>query len=260
MINCTVDNAFLRLLVLYSYIHYIMKNEFTKAQKVDYVYTLQQEFELSYKLVRKGFGELQKIEYVNDFYFLPLLLLGQGIERFLKSYIIAYRIDAESMVLLEKQCRTHDLLLLLEIIQKNFYKIGHRSIDNEDCQFLSNNVTLKRVLTILSDFGNNGKYYNINHLLNGNASSPISWWEDLESDLIPLFGTIDYTDIKTVDFRYKEANNRIIVTIEKFLSILSRQHIFGNKSKVFCTAIISNYSYFERLYDGHYGKTDYTKL
>ena len=137
MINCTVDNAFLRLLVLYSYINYIMKNEFTKAQKVDYVFTLQQEFELSYKLVRKGFGELQKIECVNDFYFLPLLLLEQGIERFLKSYIIAYRIDAESMVLLEKQYRTHDLLLLLEIIQKKFYKIGHRSIDNEDYQFLS---------------------------------------------------------------------------------------------------------------------------
>lgn len=113
-----------------------MQKGFTKAQKVDYVFTLQQEFELSYKLVRKGFGELQKIEYVNDFYFLPLLLLEQGIERFLKSYIIAYRIDAESMVLLEKQCRTHDLLLLLEIIQKKFYKIGYRTIDNEDFQFL----------------------------------------------------------------------------------------------------------------------------
>ena len=210
-----------------------MQKGFTKAQKVDYVFTLQQEFELSYKLVRKGFGELQKIEYVNDFYFLPLLLLEQGIERFLKSYIIAYRIDAESMVLLEKQCRTHDLLLLLEIIQKKNYKIGYRTIDNEDFQFLSNSVTLRRVLTILSDFGCNGKYYNINHLLNSSASSPISCWEELEADLMPLLESIDYTDIKTVDFRYKEANNRIIVTIEKFLSILSRQHIFGKNQKYF---------------------------
>ena len=115
-------------------------------------------------------------------------------------------------------------------------------------------------MTILSDFGCNGKYYNINHLLNSSASSPISCWEELEADLMPLLETIDYTDIKTVDFKYKEANNRIIVTIEKFLSILSRQHIFGKKSKVFCGATISNFSYFKRLYDGHYGKTDYTKL
>lgn len=113
-----------------------MQKGFTNAQKVDYVSSLQQEFELSYKLICKGLGELQKIEYVNDFYFLPLLLLEQGIERFLKSYIIAYRIDTESTILLEKQCRTHNLLLLLEIIRKNYYNIGHRTIDNEDSLFL----------------------------------------------------------------------------------------------------------------------------
>ena len=54
-----------------------------------------EELDLSYKLVCKGLGELQKINYSNDFYFLPLLLLSQGIERFLKSYIIAYKVENE---------------------------------------------------------------------------------------------------------------------------------------------------------------------
>lgn len=52
-------------------------------------FTLNEEFETADKLIRLGFGELQNINLVNDFYFLPFQLLSQGFERFMKSYICA---------------------------------------------------------------------------------------------------------------------------------------------------------------------------
>ena len=45
------------------------------GEKMDRISTLQQEFDLSYKLVCKGLGELQKINYSNDFYFFAITLI-----------------------------------------------------------------------------------------------------------------------------------------------------------------------------------------
>lgn len=234
-------------------------NNWTVREKVDYIFTLQQEFDLSYKLVCKGLGELQRIDYSNDFYFLPLLLLSQGIERFLKSYIIAYKIENEEENLFPENLRTHSLVKLLDIIKQDFYVIGSRDTDIKDEQYLSNTY-LNKLLDILSDFGKRGRYYNINHLMNGNNNSPISNWQELEQDLIPLTRE-EYLKLMDVDTRnnyYKRVNNEIIIIIEKFLSILSRQHIFGRTSKVFLGATIANFSTFGYMYDNDYGKTDYT--
>lgn len=46
-----------------------------------------QELETTEKLIKLGFGELQNIDLVNDFYFLPFQLLSQGFERLLKTTI-----------------------------------------------------------------------------------------------------------------------------------------------------------------------------
>lgn len=230
-----------------------------KGKRLDYIFTLQQEFTLSYKLVCKGLGELQKIDYNNDFYFLPLLLLSQGIERFLKSYIISYRIESEEEKLFYGELKTHNLVKLLEIIKQSYYVVGNREVDLKDEQYLSNTY-LNQLLNVLSDFGNNGRYYNINHLIDGNSVSPILRWEKLGETLIPLTEG-EYAklcDIETRDEYYQRVSNRIVVIIEKFLSILSRQCIFGEKSKVFFGAIMSNFATFECMYDEDYGKTDYT--
>lgn len=225
------------------------------GRNVDCAFTLREEFELSCKLIRKGLGELQKIDYSNDFYFLPLLLLSQGIERFLKSYIIAYRIENDEAELFPGALKTHSLVELLKNIKQNYYVIGVRNVDIEDEQYFSN-AYLNQVLNILSDFGYNGKYYNINHLIDSDSVSPISRWEKLEQALIPLTENeyLKFFDIETRNEYYKKVSDKIIVIIEKFLSILSRQHIFGQESKVFLGATMANFA----MCDGDYGKTDYT--
>lgn len=232
------------------------------GKRMNQMITLQQEFDLSFKLLRRGLGELQNIDYANDFYFMPLLLLSQGIERFLKSYIIAYKIEKEENQLFDEELRTHDLLKLLDFIRKKYYAVGPRDIDIKDEQYLSRNAHLKRVLAILSDFGKNGRYYNINYLIAPKSISPIFEWEKLERDLSSLTEKEWFKpkDIEELNKYYKKVTNEVVIIIEKFLSILARQHIFGNESKVFRGMTMPNFAFFEYMYDGDYGKTDYTVI
>ena len=239
-----------------------MENKSIKdiGKRMNQMITLQQEFDLSFKLLRRGLGELQKIDYANDFYFMPLLLLSQGIERFLKSYIIAYKIEKEEDQLFEKKLKTHDLTELLKLVKENYYHIGNREVDIQDEQYLSGSAHLERVLNILSDFGKNGRYYNINYLIDPKSISPILEWEKLERDLSSLTEKEWFKpkDIEELNKYYKKVTNEVVIIIEKFLSILSRQHIFGNESNVFRGVTMPNFAFFECMYDGDYGKTDYT--
>lgn len=230
------------------------------GKRMSQMITLQQEFDLSFKLLRRGLGELQKIDYANDFYFMPLLLLSQGIERFLKSYIIAYKIEKGEDQLFERKLKTHDLTELLKLVKENYYLIGNREVDILDEQFLSGSAHLERVLNILSDFGKNGRYYNINYLIDPKSISPILEWEKLERELEASTDEEWYKpkDVEEVNKYYQRVTTKIIIIIERFLSVLSRQYIFGKKSKVFLGATMPNFSFFGYMYDGDYGKTDYT--
>lgn len=232
------------------------------GKRMNQMITLQQEFDLSFKLLRRGLGELQKIDYANDFYFMPLLLLSQGIERFLKSYIIAYKIEKEENQLFEKKLKTHDLTELLKLVKENYYHIGNREVDIQDEQYLSGSAHLERVLNILSDFGKNGRYYNINNLIGPKSVSPILEWEKLERELGDLTDEEWFKpkDVEEMNKYYQKVTTEIIIIIERFLSILSRQNVFGEKSKVFLGATMANFAFFERMYDGDYGKTDYTVI
>ena len=61
--------------------------------EIQKIASLIEEFETANKLIRLGFGELQNINLDNDFYFLPLQLLSQGFERFMKAYVCAGYIE-----------------------------------------------------------------------------------------------------------------------------------------------------------------------
>lgn len=48
---------------------------------------LDEELRTSIRLIELGFGELQNLDMVNDFYFLPFQLLSSGFERLMKCHI-----------------------------------------------------------------------------------------------------------------------------------------------------------------------------
>ena len=52
------------------------------GKRMNQMITLQQEFDLSFKLLQRGLGELQKIDYANDFYFCFCLFFVPSINPF----------------------------------------------------------------------------------------------------------------------------------------------------------------------------------
>ena len=74
---------------------------------------LLEELDTSAKLIRLGFGELQNLSIVNDFYFLPLQLLAQGFERLMKVYLCLGYLSKKGRYPTLKDIEGHDLMVLL---------------------------------------------------------------------------------------------------------------------------------------------------
>ncbi|TEB45380.1 hypothetical protein D0809_09480 [Flavobacterium circumlabens] len=118
-------------------------------------FALLEEVEASSKLIKLGFGEIQNISLSNNFHFLPFQLLSQGFERFMKSYIcLAYQNENNQYPTFKYLKNLgHDLESLLSEILDNYYYDFKRPQYNYDIGFLKNDVDLKELLYIISEFG-----------------------------------------------------------------------------------------------------------
>lgn len=229
-------------------------------------FALLEELETSSKLITLGLGELQNLNGVNDFYFLPFQLLSQGFERFMKSYIcIAYK-NIHDKYPNHSYIKNlgHDLKSLLIEILENYYVDFKRPQFQEDIKFLKENDDLKELLFIISEFGKKSRYYNFD-LITDNKNIPLNTkelWENFENKYLfedeKLLGKL-----MNLEQSYEvlgKLNSIIIIAFEKFISALSRQFIFnclGDKAKGMA---VSSFFDFGRLYEKDFGNKDYRKL
>ena len=227
-------------------------------------FALLEEVEASSKLLILGFGELQNISLNNNFHFLPFQLLSQGFERFMKSYIcLAYQNkNNEYPTFKYLKNLGHDLESLLEVIIDNYYYDFKRPQYNLDIEFLKNDVDLKELLFIISEFGKKSRYYNFD-LITENKVIPLNTkelWTEFENKhlfrdeklLSKLFSR------ETEDEVFYKLNSIVIIIFERFISALSRQIIFnciGEKAK----QISSSFYDFGLLYEKDFGIRDYRK-
>jgi hypothetical protein len=226
------------------------------TERIRNTFLFQEEFNLAYKLIYKGLGELQNINVENNFYFLPMLLLSQGIERFLKLYIFAFYDTKRINLTAEKRkLKTHDIKKLVNIIiEQNLFLYA---LNQNDMAYLKTNPHLQNILEIFSDFGHNGRYYNINSILKiEEEHKPIAEWEKLETKIIPMdIAMAKLMDIPAVqkDY-YNELDKKIVIILEKFLSILSKQ--LRNNQLSYGTTLC-NFQYFADLQEHQFGTKDY---
>lgn len=228
-------------------------------------FALLEEVEASNKLIILGFGELQNISLSNNFHFLPFQLLSQGFERFMKSYIcLAYQ-NKNNQYPDFKYLKNlgHDLVSLLEEIIDNYYFDFKRPQYNDDIEFLKNDVDLKELLFIISEFGKKSRYYNFD-LITENKVIPLNTkelWTKFENKHLlsdeKLLSKLSSRETEHEVF-YK-LNSTVIVIFERFISALSRQIIFnciGEKAKQ-----ISSTSFYDfgLLYEKDFGNRDYRK-
>lgn len=232
---------------------------------------LLSEVKTSIYLLKKGMSELQKISGSNDFYHLPVLLLSSGFERLIKCLLCLALMD-DTGNLKTRPFKTsgregHDLdillnSLLLTCANRNYSSKSQAA--KEDINMLANDMNLRRIITLLSEFAQGDRYYNLDIVLDNSSKSknPTRGWDEIEKAVTqhrPDISmkmkdlTIDLDDI------YKEINRELIIVLEKFTRALTRLFVFADFGDFAKQASILTHDYL-LLDDNELGKRDYQKL
>lgn len=230
-------------------------------QQIQKDLALIEELETSNKLIRLGFGELQNINPVNDFDFLPFQLLSQGLERLMKSYICIGYLECQGRYPNTEEIKGHDLQILLNKILTHYFDGTSKLILRYDKDFLENDQEFGSVLYILSEFGKRSRYYNFDIITdNAKKSEDIgALWNGLNNALITKLNLWDKLSNPDLQYEiYGDTSRYIISLLESFVAALARQFTMGaiqNEGKSH-SVIIRDFS---MLWPEDIGKTDYRK-
>lgn len=220
------------------------------------------ELETAYRLIRLGFGELQNLDSVNNFYFLPFQLLSQGIERFMKAYIcLAHKNKHKTFPTTNHmKLLSHNLIKAFDqIIDNYYYKYTSPQYDIDNA-FLRKDKDIRELLRLLTDFGQGARYYNLDLItdsLKSDSFSPKDAWNEFRNKLLK---SEDYKKLTQEDTQrevHQKIISYIILTFEKFISALSRQFIFGGLGQTAKSISVKNFFNFGQLYEKDFGTTDY---
>lgn len=228
--------------------------------------SLLNELENSVKLIELGLGELQNLDKNQRHYFVPFQLLSQGIERFMKCYICFGHLHQEGIYPRPEYLKDqlgHNLLPLKNEICKRYFKNFDHPDLIKDYEFLNDNGELLELLSILSEFGKQARYYNFNVITgsqNGQSIDPESKWRSFEYKvLMSKPKTLEKVfDIESNHEVFGEVTQYVVVIFEKFISSLSRQFLhqsIGAKAKQYSTCVMD----FALLNIRGYGIKDYRK-
>jgi len=224
-----------------------------------------EEVRTSIKLIKAGLGQFQGINGANDFYHLPILNLANGFERLMKTIICfhALHISGDFPNKIPWPCgnKGHDLEILLnkvtlECFSKDYLRLQCAKTDHD---YLCNDALFRKIIRILSEFGQKNRYYYLDIVLNQQkaTSSMEQQWQQLEFDI--LARSKDWQrKIKEndIDKNLHEINQEIIIMIEKSVRALTRLFTIGglgNEAKRY-TGYISRFLF---LRDDQLGKQTY---
>jgi hypothetical protein len=209
-----------------------MSSNATTPDDTQRVMALIQELETARDLIKAGFGELQEIHLGNDFYHLPQQLLASGLERLLKCYFcLVYEarngaFPDRSFLLAIK----HSLEDAKQMLIDDYFDPNGRALLIADLDFLKDDALLDGIINILSEFGKQARYYNLD-IVAGSPHPPIdpsSEWERLETkieDPSPYL-TAGSMDALYRDY-YPRVNAKIVAKLERFARAVCMQFTLG---------------------------------
>lgn len=223
------------------------------------------ELETAVKLVRLGLGEVQNLNISNNFYFLPLQLLSQGLERLMKSYVCVAVMNKTASYPTSKYIKHelgHSLEVLLNEILSKYYVMDARPVVVQDQRFLTSETSIRELLSILTEFGGYTRYHNLNIVTADPRMSvdPVQRWEKLENKIRDGDPSIRdrLFDWEQHDELYRGIARHIVVLFERLISALSRQLLFGFHGSL--GTQFSGILYdFALIYPENWGNTDYRK-
>lgn len=193
---------------------------------------LLDELDVAHKLIVAGLGDLQEIDIGNDFYHLPHLSLASGLERLMKCYICLVYEARNGNYPDFNYVRNlgHDLTTLSDKIAQDFFNKNNIPIIEEDSAFLANDAQLKRIIHILSEFGQFARYYNLDVVTGKEKLSinPNAEWETLESDIENITEYVGPDAMEALHKAYyPRVHAKIIGKIERFIRAITMQFTLG---------------------------------
>ena len=208
-------------------------------------------------------GDLQEIDGANDFYHAPILMLSSGFERVIKSLLCLANWDENELYEVRPFPNTHDIKDLLDdrllpiCHEKNYSQRFPAA--KADIDFLSNNIDVREIIGLLSDFAQGGRYYHLDVVLNGESrfEDPYITWSKIETaitktrpDILKLLTNNEMNEAFT------QINKELIIRLEKFARALSRLFTladFGDFAKQISPKVYD----FLMLRDEQLGNTQY---
>ena len=221
------------------------------------------ELQTSHDLIQAGFGELQEINEINTVYHVPHQLLASGFERLMKCYILLVYSGKHYLFPNTKfvKCIGHKLDRLVDTICKCYFGGKGQVTIDADYRFLTKDPTLRSIIDILTLFGEQGRYYNLD-VVTGENRGPVDpdlKWRELEWRVLD---PKPYREPKTLlpDY-FQLLHCRMIANMERFVRAIARQWTLGEhddeRGEIALTSPI--FCRFLRLRDNELGTTDYRR-
>jgi hypothetical protein len=233
---------------------------------------LIRETEASIRLLKRGMSDLQNTSIPSEFYHISLLLLSNGYERLIKCLLCLALMDDNGQFEEEPYKKSgrkgHDLIYLLDrlllICEKEKYSSKFPAA-KKDIDFLNKDKNLRKIISLLSDFGQGARYYNLDIVLEGTSSyeDPSIVIDKIERNIIQtredLLERYARCNIKDANYASKEITRTLIIILEKFARALARLFTlaeFGDLAMQISPAV---YNYL-MLMDKDLGKRNYRDL
>ena len=202
-------------------------------------FALIDELESATKLVDLGVAEMHELSLANDFFHLPLQLLAQGLERFLKvTYAMAARRETGKLPT-PKEIRGrfgHDLIAitegLLQSVEGSDEYIDRPAV-RDDLEFIRADQDLRDLLVLLSEFGKHGRYQRLDAFLAPESvddeANPYRRWEELESKIARRHpGWSDKIgDVQGARELQRMAGDQMAYLVDRFARAIARMWTLG---------------------------------
>lgn len=227
---------------------------------------LDQELLNAVRLIKAGLGQLQSLDAGNDFYHLPLLTLASGFERFMKVTLCFRWLEVHGSFPTSKAFPSgrdgHDLKCLLEKIRTECFLddyVNNIPVAKADVEYL-NSTELLSFISVLSDFGQAARYYNLDVVVGRNVQTedPDAAWQRLENEILLARKDLmdEITNNPASNRVHIEINKEVISRLERFARALARLYTIG-RIGVKAKRYLGYISYFLHLPDSDLGTKKY---
>lgn len=192
---------------------------------------LIEELRVAVNTIKSGLGILQQSATVVDRrYFLFMLVLSTGLERYMKVLLCLHSLDETGDILSSNELQDfgHDLIRLNDAIAERCFtdEAMKRPAMREDLKFIQEGELIGKILKTLSDFADASKDRYIYLEGANNPGHDRDWldrkWESVEDLTMTKERRLQLIDDGRLDEIRVEATNEIVTCIERYLRALAR--------------------------------------